>query len=105
MKKTMLMGLIVAAIAATTLTSTGTSNLAFANPETDDPDLVGHESEELARSDEGAMGEHSSDPLPEEEGNETPRSGLANALTGHGEPQHPSEVIQELCGEEGEECP
>jgi hypothetical protein len=109
MKKTMLMGLIVvAAIAATTLTSTGTSNLAFANPKTDDPDLVGHEAAELAQcksdclgeddTNKGAMGEHSS-------GQDEPRNGLANALTEHGEPQHPSEVIQKLCGEEGQNCP
>ena len=52
------------------------------------------------------MGQHSSS---EQSGGEQsePREGLANALTGHGNPQHPSEVIGDprLCGSDGSQCP
>ena len=54
----------------------------------EDPDCWGEESSELARS--GETGEHASDPDPDEEGHETPRSGIGN-LAGH-----PSEVGEAL---------
>lgn len=56
------------------------------------------------------IGQHAKDPLPEVEGNETPRVGLANALDREEilsdepppeeprEPKHPSEVGEELVG-------
>ena len=51
---------------------------------------------------EVSIGTHASDPTGQ--GPSTPtgdndhgRNGLANALTGRGEPQHPSDVISTLC--------
>lgn len=110
MKTTVLMGLIVAAIGAAMIASLGTSNLAFAQAN----NLAGQEARELARcqtdclgepdTNKGGMGQHSSS---EESGGEQsePRKGLANALTEHGDPNHPSEVIGTLCGNDGSGCP
>jgi len=103
----------VAAIGAAMIASIGTSNLAFAQAN----NLAGQEARELAQcqsdcleesdTNKGAMGQHSSS---EESGGEQsePRKGLANALRQEGEdvdPDHPSEVIGTLCGNEGERCP
>ena len=48
------------------------------------------------------VGQHAKDPLPEVEGNETPRQGLANALDPRDvtprSPSHPSEVGDALAG-------
>jgi hypothetical protein len=110
MRKTVLTGLIAAAIGAAMIASLGTSNLAFAQ----ERNLAGQEAQQLARcqsdclgesdTDKGAMGQHSS---AEASGGERtqPRNGLANALTEHGDPQHPSAVIGTLCGTSGGGCP
>jgi hypothetical protein len=115
MKKTILMGLILAVLGTSMVASIGTSNLASAQVENN---LAGQEASELAQCDEdecvdeeqtnkGAMGQHSSD---ERSGGEqsSPRVGLGNVgeeLLGSDEKLTPSEVIGELCGEEGENCP
>jgi hypothetical protein len=108
MKKTILMGLIIAAFGTAMLASNGTSNPVFAtaadnNPKTDDPNLVGEEAADLAQSDsdtnKGAMGQHSSDDASGRDRTEHPRSGLPNALGGDN-PEHPSEVIQCVTGVE-----
>lgn len=103
MKKTILVGLILATvtIGAVTIASLGTSSLAV------EKNLAGQEASQLARCDtgclgepdtnKGAMGQHSSS-------QSEPRNGLANALTEHGDPQHPSEVINQLCNG-GSSCP
>ena len=47
--------------------------------------VISHEAQEHKDpdSDEGTLGEHSSDPVPELEGNETPRQGIGNQDQGH----------------------
>jgi hypothetical protein len=46
--------------------------------------VISHESQEHKTDpDEGTLGEHSSDPVPESEGNETPRQGIGNQDQGH----------------------
>lgn len=116
------MGLIVAVIGTAMIASISTSNLASAsvrtndkNPNTDKPSLAGQEASELARCDsgclgeddtnKGAMGQHSSDDESGGERTEHPRSGLSRALSD--DPQHPSEVIENenVCGENGDNCP
>ncbi|HKG30360.1 MAG TPA: hypothetical protein VKA91_03735 [Nitrososphaeraceae archaeon] len=42
-----------------------------------------HEAREHKDSDEGTLGEHTRDPVPELEGNETPRQGIGNQDQGH----------------------
>jgi hypothetical protein len=115
MKKTILMGLILAVLGTSMVASIGTSNLASAQVENN---LFGQEARELAQCDEdecvgeeqtnkGAMGQHSSD---ETSGGElsSPRVGIGNVgeeILESDEKLTPSEVIGELCGEEGENCP
>ena len=46
--------------------------------------VISHEAQEHKTDpDEGTLGEHSSDPVPEIEGNETPRQGIGNQDQGH----------------------
>ena len=46
--------------------------------------VISHEAQEHKENpDEGTLGEHSSDPVPELEGNETPRQGIGNQDQGH----------------------
>jgi hypothetical protein len=46
--------------------------------------VISHEAQEHKEDpDEGTLGEHSSDPIPELEGNETPRQGIGNQDQGH----------------------
>jgi clumping factor A len=46
--------------------------------------VISHEAQEHKEDpDEGTLGEHSSDPVPELEGNETPRQGIGNQDQGH----------------------
>jgi hypothetical protein len=46
--------------------------------------VISHEAQEHKENpDEGTLGEHSSDPVPEVEGNETPRQGIGNQDQGH----------------------
>jgi hypothetical protein len=46
--------------------------------------VIEHEAQEHKENpDEGTLGEHSSDPVPELEGNETPRQGIGNQDQGH----------------------
>jgi FlaG/FlaF family flagellin (archaellin) len=45
--------------------------------------VISHEAQEHKETDEGTLGEHSSDPVPELEGNETPRQGIGNQDQGH----------------------
>ena len=46
--------------------------------------VIEHEAQEHKEDpDEGTLGEHSSDPVPEIEGNETPRQGIGNQDQGH----------------------
>jgi hypothetical protein len=46
--------------------------------------VIAHEAQEHKEDpDEGTLGEHSSDPVPEIEGNETPRQGIGNQDQGH----------------------
>src|SRR5215207_1459114 len=46
--------------------------------------VIQHEAQEHKEDpDEGTLGEHSSDPVPEIEGNETPRQGIGNQDQGH----------------------
>jgi hypothetical protein len=101
-------------LAFATIASIGTSNLASAQ----ENNLFGQEASELAQCDEdecvgeeqtnkGAMGQHSSD---ETSGGEqsSPRVGIGNVgeeILQSDEKLTPSEVIGELCGEEGENCP
>jgi hypothetical protein len=109
MKKTILMGFIIASFGAAMVASIGTSNPAFAtadnNPNTDDPNRAGQAAADLAQSDsgtnKGAMGQHSSDDASGGDRTEHPRSGLPNALGGDN-PEHPSEVIQCVTGGECE---
>jgi len=47
--------------------------------------VINHEAREHKEegSDEGTLGEHTRDPVPELEGNETPRQGIGNQDQGH----------------------
>jgi hypothetical protein len=46
--------------------------------------VIQHEAQEhKTDADEGTLGEHSSDPVPQIEGNETPRQGIGNQDQGH----------------------
>jgi hypothetical protein len=46
--------------------------------------VISHEAQEHKENpDEGTLGEHSSDPVPEISGNETPRQGIGNQDQGH----------------------
>ncbi len=72
---------------------------------------MGSETSENAKDksfSEGSMGDHSEaggaagDP-PYDGDNKKGRDGLANALPRDG-PDHPSEVIAGLCGDEGQNC-
>src|SRR5918996_2158458 len=46
--------------------------------------VISHEAQEHKENpDEGTLGEHSSDPVPQLEGNETPRQGIGNQDQGH----------------------
>jgi hypothetical protein len=100
------MGLIVAAIC----TAVMALNLAIATSS----ELAGQGASELAQceateessclgesdTNKGAMGQHSSS---DESGGE--QSEPRNALTEHGDPQHPNDVIGTLCGSDGDDCP
>jgi hypothetical protein len=113
MRKSILMGLILAVLGTSMVASIGTSNLAFAQN-----NLFGQEGSELAQCDEdvcvgevqtnkGAMGQHSSN---ERSGGEltSPRFGIGNVgeeILGSDEKLTPSEVIGVLCGEDGAGCP
>jgi hypothetical protein len=106
MKKTILMGLILAVLGTSMVASIGTSNLASAQ----ENNLFGQEGSQLAQCEEdvcvgeeqtnkGAMGQHSSD---ETSGGEQshPRVGIGNVgeeILGSEEKLTPSEVIVELC--------
>jgi hypothetical protein len=47
-------------------------------------EVISHEAQEHKENpDEGTLGEHSSDPVPEIPGNETPRQGIGNQDQGH----------------------
>jgi hypothetical protein len=113
MQKTILMGLTIV-IGVTMVLSLGTSNLALATVENN---LFGQEARELAQcesdcldeedTNKGAMGQHSSD---ERSGGErsSPRVGIGNVgeeILDSDEKLTPSEVIGELCGEDGDDCP
>jgi hypothetical protein len=109
MKKTIYMGLYAGILALVMVASLGTSNLAIAaNPNTDTPNLAGQQAAGIAQctlnclgepnTNKGGMGEHSSSFAGES------RNGLPNALTGPGDPQHPSEVIGFVCDNFGP-CP
>ena len=101
MKKTVFMGLICGAIAATMIISSGTSNLAIAtsgNPNTDDPDRWGEVTSGAAQEDgKTNLGEHSSSFAPGK------RSGLANILDQDkpegdaGGDKHPSKLADAIC--------
>lgn len=47
--------------------------------------VISHEAQEHKEegSDEGTLGEHSRDPVPGDEDNETPRQGIGNQIQGH----------------------
>jgi hypothetical protein len=110
MKKSILMGLIVGAIASAMVASSVVP-LAQATVE---KNLMGSETSENAKDKsfpEGSMGDHSKaggaagDPPYDGDNDDEKkgRDGLANALPGDG-PDHPSEVIAGLCGDEGQNC-
>lgn len=90
------LGLAFAAIAAIVPVM---STTAFAAEPTD-ADCWGDVTSDAATEDgQENIGQHAKDPLPEEEGNETPRVGLPNVLDDLGggvptprDPEHPSEV-------------
>jgi hypothetical protein len=99
MKKTIFMGLLLGAIAATLVISSGTSNLAIAtagNPNTDDPNRWGEITSGAAQEDGKDFGDHAS-------GEDTPRVGLPNILDSDkpdgdaGGNKHPSELGKFLC--------
>lgn len=117
MKKTIFTGLFAGILALAMVASISTSNLVTAE-KPDNPNLAGKEASQLAQCDEdclgeddtnkGGMGQHASDEHSGgEQSSEGGRAGLANALTEHGDPQHPSEVIgdPQLCGPTGSGCP
>lgn len=88
---------IIASIGLTILSSNGI----FAGSP-NDPNFAGQVTAGAAQTSVPNFGAHASDP----DGNGDPstntagehgRNGLANALTGHGDPQHPSEVIGAIC--------
>ena len=101
------MGLIVGAIATAMIAS----NVAPVAQATIRKNLMGSETSENAKDKsfpEGSMGDHSkaggaAGEPPYDGDNKKGRDGLANALPGDG-PDHPSEVIAGLCGDEGQNC-
>ena len=101
------MGLIVGAIVSTMIFSVAIPEV-FASVE---KNLMGSETSENAKDkdfQEGSMGDHSkaggAAGEPPYDGDGKPgRAGLANALGGD-DPDHPSDVIATLCGDEGENC-
>ena len=114
MKKTALMGLIVAAIGAAMIASLGTLNLAFAQAN----NLFGKEASQLARcqtdclgepnTNKGGMGQHSSSSVSGGSGPTGSRVGIGNVgedILGSTEKLTPSEVIGRLCGPTGGGCP
>jgi hypothetical protein len=111
MKKTVLMGLIVAAIGAAMIVSLGTSNLAFSQIA---PNLAGQEASQLAQcqtdclgepdTNKGGMGQHSASVTGGGSAlgglKQEPRVGLGNVgedILGSSEKLTPSEVIAQLC--------
>ena len=109
MKKALLMGLIVGAIASTLIASSVTPGV-FASVE---KNLMGSETSENAKDKDfnegdGSMGDHSkaggaAGEPPYDSDGKPGRAGLANALGGDS-PDHPSDVIATLCGDEGQNC-
>lgn len=107
MKKTIPVGLIVAAIAAAIIAS----SVAHVAQATIEKNLMGSETSENSKDksfQEGSMGDHSkaggaAGEPPYDGDNKKGRDGLANALPGDGS-DHPSEVIAGLCGPEGQNC-
>jgi hypothetical protein len=107
MKYTISKGLICGVIAIA-IASLITSPEVFATIE---KNLMGSETSENAKAKgfpEGSMGDHSKaggaarEPPFDSDGKKG-RSGLANALPGD-DPNHPSEVIAALCGDQGQKC-
>jgi hypothetical protein len=95
---------LVVIVAGVALASMSSSTVFAQAP----PNFAGQVTSNFAREGsntdpEVSIGDHASDPTGQGPntptgGNDHGRNGLANALTGRGEPQHPSEVINTLCG-------
>jgi hypothetical protein len=83
----------LAILAAFVLGTVNVSGIAYAEKPTD-PDCWGEESAQQGQT--GEQGEHASDPLPDEEGRETPRLGIGNLAP------HPSDLGEAL--NDPEEC-
>jgi hypothetical protein len=107
MKDTIFMGLMFVVIASAIISLIASPEV-FASVE---KNLMGSETSENAKTkgfQEGSMGDHSKaggaagEPPFDSDGKKG-RAGLANALGGDG-PNHPSEVIATLCGDQGQNC-
>jgi hypothetical protein len=115
MKKTVLIGLFIAAIGGAMIASLGTSNLAFAQASNSQ---FGQEASQLAKcqtnclgepnTNKGGMGQHTSSSVSGGSGPEGQRVGIGNVgedILGSSEKLTPSEVIRQLCGPTGGGCP
>ena len=78
MKTITIVGVIAGILALATAATATLSNMAYAKDTANgnDPNLFGKGASDLGKG--GDMGEHSSDPLPNEPGRETPRHGIGN---------------------------
>jgi hypothetical protein len=106
---------LVVAIAATMATGIGATMAStvvpavYADKDNTKNDFGQGASQDLAK--DGEMGQHASDPLPNEPGRETPRHGIGNVLNS-GDPKddpdskHPSDLFHALCppGSPAPEC-
>jgi|GEM_PF-5280721 hypothetical protein len=83
----------VAVVTGVLIGTVNFSTVAFAG-KAPDPNCFGEEASNLGKG--GQMGEHSSNPLPDED-HDVPRDGIGN-VGGHGSDTHPSELAEDLNG-------
>ena len=107
--------IILLAVATATITAiigitTTTTTMVYAQAP-NDPNFHGQVTSQATQDfrNEGnpsGFGQHASDPTGFGPSSGDGRNGLSQALTGHGDPQHPSDVIGFLCTNFGfEGCP
>ena len=103
-----IVGIIASILALATAATTVTlSNMVYADastPNGNDPNLFGKGASDLGKS--GGMGDHASDPDPNEPGRETPRHGIGNAGPDLGltcGSKHPSDLADALVNGKCEE--
>jgi hypothetical protein len=71
-----------------------------------DPDCWGEVTSDLAQTDDGSagIGEHSSDPVPGDADNETPRRGIGNNFQGDDTPSEHGETVSAIDGNPETNC-